>query len=369
MLKYLQLLGHQIIPYLIPAPQTRLDSKEAEKVIDHLNQTPETRNEFVLNNIFNAAYNVVDTAILGGMLAILDEFQKRASNDQEDMNFEEMVKQNQDLIILSMSFLVARISLGFGKNLVNSHSLKESNVASQIKNGLRVLTPQQLENALQICAENGDLNQIMVPDAGMMKMVWSKKTFISYLIGGFVAELSPIDENEKYLMLAAVKVISSYLLERVEKFASNYVGETKYFSEQFLNNFSDDQKDEIAKVLLKELRHHKGCSEDIEKVIIGAAATFSFVATTHQSPISYLEDESLKKGIFCEFGNFGLGSISSNTTAHLLNMVREIFKKNNQVGVIRENYEVGDEESGIELRSPRASSLDSRKSNSADIEL
>ena len=326
-----------------PLPVEKFSEEERRQIIDSIKPKDTIYNKTNALLLSNAAFDTTRTAIAGIIYATLVEF-----NNREEISFEDVEGKffrNIDLAIWATGAAIAGMAVGITRNMINSRNFKPEIIAENIKSKLYQATPQQIEAALKICHEEGNLSQIKVhPSYSLGRL---EDPYNGYLLGGLIASNSPVPEDKKYLILAASKVIACFLIDRCKTFFSTRQSEVSYLPEDFLSQFTEEEKKELGQGLVSELEKHTG-PRILKQNIVQAATTFTFLGVLN----NFMDNNTAKnmtENAMIQAERFATASMSANvarTVARTLFNL-ELTQQNNEQRI--PSTEVADPELAIQL--------------------
>lgn len=326
-----------------PLPLPNFSAEEKREIIDAFKPKKTIYNKTNALLLSNTAFDITKAAIAGIIYATFAEFNNREDNTFEDI--EGKFSRNTDLTTWAAGAIIAEMAVGVTHYMINSRNFKPELIAENIKSKLYQATPQQIEAALKICHEEGNLSQIKVhPSYSLGRL---EDPYNGYLLGGLIASNSPVPDDKKYLIIAASKVIACFLIDRCKTFFSTRQPEVSYLPEDFLSQFTEEEKKELGQGLVSELEKHKG-PRILKQNIVQAVTTFTFLGVLN----SFMDNNTAKnmtENAMIQAERFATASMSANvarTVARTLFNL-ELTQQNNEQRI--PSTEVADPELALQL--------------------
>ena len=328
MRRYVQGFLHQIYPNVFEAPpRIPLTEEETQGITDNLDQKSSTTSKRYTLAAIDSAFNIAQTSLMGVAFALGQEFLAR--NEQEKYGgASEAFDDNTDLALWASAVAVASLALSTTRSQIVGTFFKEEGLAENIRGSLSSLTQAQLEEAQKICAEGGDLSQIMSPKPNILtNLTFGYAAELPFLVAGVVAQTAPVADKDKYLVFTATKCLAAFALQKMYQGAASLSASQPLFSPEFLSDFSEEEQNNLREFLTRDLAKHRGHLEEIKNFIIGAAISFAFVGTVHNQPLPTSETASLQQNVIANTSNFAIGSTAANSVRILVKALRETGEK------------------------------------------
>ena len=328
MRRYVQGFLHQIYPKVFEAPpRITLTEEETKGITDNLDQKSSTTSKHYTLAAIDSAFNIAKASLMGISFALGQEFLAR--NEKEKYGgVSEAFDDNTDLVLWASAVGIASFVLSKTRSQIVGKFFKEESIAESIRGSLSSLTQAQLEEAQRICAEGGDLSQIMSPKPNILtNLTFGYAAELPFLVAGVVAQTAPVADKDKYLVFTATKCLAAFALQKMYQGAARISDSQPLFSPEFLSDFSEEEQNNLREFLTRDLAKHRGHSEEIKNFIIGAAISFAFVGTVHNQALPTNDETSLQQNVIANAANFAIGSTAANSVRLLVKALRETGEK------------------------------------------